>query len=285
MTYPGKPMNLQHSPRAVSESELHALLDNQLPAAERGALESRLAGDALATATLAAWRAQRDALRQLQRPLLDEPLPPSLLAAAERVAAAHQQSDQWWRWGGIAAGVLMAFGVGWLSHGRWAASRPDTAQMLAKARGTEQEFARQAALAHAVYVPEVRHAVEVAAAQQEHLLQWLSKRLDKSLKVPDLSPQGYEFVGGRLLPGDGGNGGSRAQFMFQNAGGERVTLYLGTLSSSTAATASRDTPLTYSAAGPVPEIYWVGHGFAYALAGKLPRDDLMKLAQVVYEQI
>lgn len=278
-------MNPHPSSTAVSESELHALLDDQLPAAERSALESRLAGDALATATLAAWRAQRNALRQLHRPLLNEALPPSLLAAAERLATVHQQSDQWWRWGGMAASVMLAFGVGWLAHGQWAASRPDTAQVLAKARGTEQEFARQAALAHAVYVPEVRHAVEVAAAQQEHLVQWLSKRLDKTLKVPDLSAQGFEFVGGRLLPGDGGSGGSRAQFMFQNGGGERVTLYLGTLSGTAGATASRDTPLTYSSAGPVPEIYWVEHGFAYALAGKLQPDDLMKLAQLVCDQI
>jgi anti-sigma factor RsiW len=39
-----------------------------------------------------------------------------------------------------------------------------------------------------------------------------------------LASQGYELVGGRLLSGDGG---ARAQFMFQNAAGLRLTLYLG----------------------------------------------------------
>ena len=42
-------------------------------------------------------------------------------------------------------------------------------------------LARSAAIAHAVYTPEVRHPVEVGAEQEAHLVQWLSKRL--------LSPQ------------------------------------------------------------------------------------------------
>ncbi len=52
--------------------------------------------------------------------------------------------------------------------------------------------------------PEVRHPVEVTAAQQDHLVQWLSKRVGRPLKVPVLAAEGYELVGGRLLSGDGG---------------------------------------------------------------------------------
>ena len=267
---------------AVSESELHALLDRRLLPHERAALETRLLNDAEATATLNDWRAQREALRKLHRPLLSEPLPPALLAAAQRVVGSQQQFDQWWRWGGMAASVVLAFGVGWLSHGQWNSLRPQTSQVLAKARGTGQEFARQAALAHVVYAPEVRHPVEVTAAQQEHLVQWLSKRLGKPLKVPNLSAQGYELVGGRLLPGETG---ARAQFMFQNAGGERVTLYLGALNGGTDAVANRETVFSFSTDGPIHDFYWVDQGFGYALAGKLPREGLMQLAQAVYQQL
>jgi len=35
----------------------------------------------------------------------------------------------------------------------------------------------------------------------------------------------------------------------------------------------------------VPSFYWVDHGFGYAVAGKLPRDALMKLATVTYRQL
>ena len=67
----------------------------------------------------------------------------------------------------------------------------------------------RAAVAHAVYAPEVRHPVEVNVAQgsaseqraqEEHLARWLGKRLDMPVKLYDLRPQGFELVGGRLLP-------------------------------------------------------------------------------------
>ena len=275
-------MDPNRPPDAVSESELHSLLDGRLLPHERTALETRLINDAEATATLKDWRAQREALRKLHKPLLSEPLPPALLAAAQRLNRSQQQFDQWWRWGGMAASVALAFGVGWLSHGQWSSLRPQTSQVLAKARGTSQEFARQAAVAHVVYAPEVRHPVEVTAAQQEHLVQWLSKRLGKPLKVPNLSAQGYELVGGRLLPGETG---ARAQFMFQNEGGERVTLYLGALNGDGSAVANRETVFSFSTDGPIHNFYWVDQGFAYALAGKLPREGLMQLAQAAYQQL
>jgi len=262
----------------ITEEKLHALLDGRLHEAERKAIEARLADDAVAAATLNAWHQQRDSLRGLHSQVLQEAIPPSLLVATRHAAGAQQQVNQWWHWGGIAAGVMLAFGVGWLSHGQWQMTGPQT---LAKA-GNGREFVHQAALAHAVYTPEVRHPVEVAAAQQEHLVQWLSKRLGKPLKVPNLSAHGFELVGGRLLPGDEG---ARAQFMFQNAAGERITLYLGALKSNGRDADKGEAAFRFSAEGPVPGFYWVDHGFGYALAGTLPRDGLMTLAEAVYQQL
>ena len=181
----------------------------------------------------------------------------------------------------MAAGFALVFVTGWLSHGQWQAVRGGET-IAARSRGTGQEFVRQAAVAHAVYAPEVRHPVEVAAAQQEHLIQWLSKRLGRPLKVPDLSGLGYELVGGRLLPGDTG---ARAQFMYQTPGGERVTLYLGALDGGADATARQETAFSFSGTGPVPGFYWVDQGFGYALAGKLSREALLQLAQAVYQQL
>ena len=99
------------------------------------------------------------------------------------------------------------------------------------------------------------------------------KRLDKPLKVPDLSAQGYALVGGRLLPG---SEGARAQFMFERAGGERVTLYIGSLGAGRGRRRGRARPRSASRpTGPVPSFYWVDRGFGYALAGALPRDALL----------
>ena len=276
--------------RPVSDDELHALVDGRVVGDRRRALEQRLARDPLAAATFAAWQQQRAAVTGLHAELLSEPVPPSLALALGQMAAARSRLDPWWRWGGMAAGVILAFGMGWLSHGQYGRDLTRAADTGIVAAGIgERDFARQASVAHLVYAPEVRHPVEVTAAQQEHLVQWLSKRLGRALKVPNLSKQGFELVGGRLLPG---TDGARAQFMFQSASGERITLYLGALRASGDSTPTapgapdrRETAFSYSADSQAPGFYWVDQGFGYALAGNLAKERLMALAQLVYQQL
>ena len=226
-----------------------------------------------------AWQTQRDALRSLHREVLDEPVPPGLLAAAGLAERHHARRARWARWGGMAAGVVVAFTAGWLANDQWAPSRTGTS--LARAPAT-REFVHAAAVAHAVYAPEKRHPVEVAAAEQQHLAQWLSKRLDRPLKVPDLSTQGYVLVGGRLLPGADG---ARAQFMFERSGGERITLYIGSIGPAASGPHPEEAAFRFATDGPVPAFYWIDRGFGYALAGPLSRDELLSLATTVYRQL
>ena len=68
-------------------------------------------------------------------------------------------------------------------------------------------------------------------------------------------------------------------------GGERVTLYLGAIDGTGDAVARLETAFSFSNAGPVPGFYWVDQGFGYALAGGLSRENLMQLAQVIYQQL
>ena len=216
--------------------------------------------------------------------VLDEVVPPALAQAAAKAGASRQASSQWWRYGGMAAGVVMAFGAGWMANSGWQSSGAylPVPPKIAAAQ-LAQNFVRQASVAHSVYVPEIRHPVEVTALEQAHLVQWLSKRLGKPLKVPDLSAQGFELVGGRLLPGDTG---ARAQFMFQNPAGGRVTLYLGALEAPAGiGLSSKEGSFRFEPQAGVPSFYWVDQGFGYALAGQLPRESLMTLAQAVYQQL
>lgn len=266
--------------RPLADEELHALVDGQPTPEQEAALRARLAHDASAATTLAAWQSQREALRGLQAPLLDEPVPDRLLAAAARVQDRRETGLRWQRWGGMAAGLACAFGLGWAVRGSGIAEPTSMA-----GRPLASSFVQQASMAHLVYAPEVRHPVEVAAAQQEHLVQWLSKRLGRPLKLPNLSAEGFELVGGRLLPGEAG---ARAQFMFQDANGQRVTLYLGAVASGAAAPSSAppagETAFQLSTE-PLPSFYWVDQGFGYALSGALPRERLLALAQAVYRQL
>lgn len=193
----------------------------------------------------------------------------------------------------MAAAVLLTFGAGWWSRGlQLPGSGPDLA-LLDRAPG--RQFAVQASMAHAVFAPEIKHPVEVDASQQQHLVQWLSKRLGRPLKVPDLQAQGYALVGGRLLPGDTG---VRAQFMYQDAQAHRLTLYLGALTPTpapagpTSSTAPQSTmvasPLagfSFNQEGPVPSFYWVEGDFGYALQADLPRQALLDLTLAVYKQL
>ncbi len=267
----------------LTHDEIHAFVDGELSPPERASVQSRLTQDAQAQASVQQWQQQRDLLQTLHSQVLAQEIPVSLVSAAQRVDTSQQDLDQWWRWGGRAASVLLVFGMGWISNSAWRGEQPVWPDSAAQARaGVARNFVRQAGFAHAVFSSEKRHPVEVNASEQEHLVQWLSKRVGKTLKVPDLAPQGYELVGGRLLPGEAG---ARAQFMFQDAAGTRITLYLGAVDKSPAGTDPRETGFHFSTDGPIPSFYWIDQGFGYALAGPIPRDKLMQLAQAVYRQL
>ena len=259
------------TPHSIDENDLQALADGQLPPPHAQAVRERLGAED--AKRLAAWQLQRERLHALHAGMAQEPLPEPLRSTAARLQERHDRQTLLWRWGGMAASVLLAFGLGWTLHGQWQPGHAGSATPLASV----QRFAQQAAVAHAVYQPEQRHPVEVGAAQQEHLVQWLSKRLGRPLTLPVLTQQGFELVGGRLLPGETG---ARAQFMFQNGAGQRITLYLGALDSAASETAFR-----FADDGPVPGFYWTDTGFGYALSGPLSRAQLLELATAIYQQL
>jgi anti-sigma factor RsiW len=128
-----------------------------------------------------------------------------------------------------------------------------------------------------VYTPEVRHPVEVGADQEEHLVKWLSKRLGTDLRVPKLGSQGFDLVGGRLLSGPQG---PVAHFMYQDAKGQRLTLYVSAQKGE-----GRDTAFRFSQEDRVAVFYWVDRNYGYALSGELRRDVLLTVADAVYKQI
>ena len=161
----------------------------------------------------------------------------------------------------------------------WRAERPAVLQAAAQANG--QGWVQRAAVAHSVYVPEVRHPVEVKA-QEEHLARWLTKRLEMPVKLFDLRAQGFELVGGRLLPDAKGPG---AQLMYQAIGeapaGQtplRVTVYLRKPDDGTPAA------FRYEQRGATGLFYWVEGATGYALVGPLPRERLLALAEAIAHQ-
>lgn len=262
-------------PQTISENELHAWLDGRLPAARGEEVAAWLAEHPEAAARFADYREQADWLHARFDPLLDEALPAALRRAAEAPPAndGGARAGFWPAWSlrrFAAAGLIALLGAagGWLGRGHYGEGA---------AAASFAALPRQAAVAHAVYSPDVRRPVEVGAEQQEQLVKWLSKRLGVAVAPPQLGGVGYELVGGRLLPG---NRGPVAQFMYQDAGGQRLTLYL-----SPEIADGRDTAFRFAQEGAVNVFYWVDGRFGYALSAGIARGELARVASAVYEQL
>ena len=254
--------------QAIREAQLHALADGVLPEEQRAAVEAHLRAHPDDAARVDAWREQNRQLRALFDPVLDDAVPPALLQAAAPPAA----NGAWRRHAMQAAAavvlVLAGGAGGWLLRG---ADAPATS-------ASPLSLARSAAIAHAVYTPEVRHPVEVGAEQEAHLVQWLSKRLGSKLQPPVLAPLGYQLIGGRLLPGDGD--GPVAQFMYEDGKGQRLTLYVAKERAGRQETAFR-----YTQEKDLGVFYWIDGQLGYALSASLPRQELGKIADAVYAQL
>lgn len=252
------------------EAMLHAWVDGELAPESAAAVAQWLAGHPDQAARMAALQAQNAGLQALHAQLLQQPAPPRLRHALRRPRLQ-------WRWPhALAAGLMLGIGLG-AGYGLG-----QSRSLMPQAGATMQPpaFVREAAAAHAVYVPELRHPVEVGAQQQAHLVQWLSRRLGRPLKVPALDAEGFALMGGRLLPG--ATGQARAQFMYEDVGGQRVTLYVSVLP---AAAAAAPAAFQWVADGNTQSFYWIDGNQGYVLSAAMPRERLHALAEAVYRQL
>jgi anti-sigma factor RsiW len=242
------------------EEELHAFVDGQLDDARRTEVEDQLAQHAESAERARSYRRMNEALKALYDPMLDEPVPERLLARPHARAARAAVFAK------AASLVAIGLALGWFGHG-----------LVPAPTGQSFALSRQAAIAHAVYAPEVRHPVEVGADDQEHLVRWLSKRLGTDLKCPKLNAYGFELVGGRLLAGPNG---PVAHFMYQDARGGRLTLYVSSQRGE-----SRETAFRFSQEDRLSVFYWIDGRFGYALTAEMGREQLLNIANTVYRQL
>lgn len=257
----------------ITEELLSAYVDGEVNADQRALVEVWLQQHPEDRARVQAWQADRQALAALFKPVLDEPAPAALQATVWR-----RQAPPRWAMAASAAGLLVTGAlVG--GGGVWQWQQQRQAEQLAQQRvqlaaGTAQGWVQRAAYAHRIYVAEPRHPVEVKA-QEEHLSRWLTRRIEIPVKLFDLQAQGFELVGGRLLP-DGPD--KSAQLMYQDAQQRRVTVYLRKPEK------GADVAFKFEQQGPLGMFYWVEEGAGYALVGELPKETLLALAQAIYKQ-
>jgi len=235
-------------PIPVTEDELHAYVDGELPAERRGDVESWLAAHSEDAERVQSWRAMAEALHARYDQVANEPVPQRL--ELERLERAPRR----WVYGSIAA-ALIAF--------------------EARTPSALQSFTEDALDAHRLYVVEVRHPVEVPGSERTHLQQWLTKRCGWDVRAPELASAGLKLVGGRLLPGPNG---PASFLMYESATGERFTIY--TAKAATEATQMRTTTFDKNSA-----MFWADRGVGYVVSGGNDHERLAQVARAVYDQV
>lgn len=253
--------------RDFSEHDIHMALDGELPAEERAAYEAWLELNPEMKTRSQRYAADRDALRHAVANVLDEPVPARLtgLVLGETTKRTAGMGSRWW----LAAAAAVLFMVG--GAGGYLAGTHGIGF-----EGPEDQLAEEAIAAHVIYAAEQRHAVEVPASDKDHMQSWLSKRVGIKLVAPDLATDGFELVGGRLLPA-GAN--SAAMLLYEDQKGNRISVFI-------TAEAVKKSKGSYAQSDDGPRaVYWLDEGYGCAIVGSLPRERLNEVARSAYRQL
>lgn len=238
---------------------LHAYVDGELSEAEVREVELRLQTDAAARVLVASLAAQRNALQAKYALPVD-------CAITKKMAARVLATKPRPHWGHAAKALAVAGLVALAAVGGYLLREMTEPSAVF----ADPPFVAAAVGAHAVFAPEMRHAVEVPASEARHLVYWLSKRIETPVRIAPLP--GWSVVGGRLLS-DANH--PAAQLMYEDANGRRITLF------QRAKTGHADQSLRFVAGEAVRAFYWVEGGVGFVVAGSLEKFELKALAQAL----
>jgi len=264
--------------RPVDDRDLHAYVDGCLDSQRRIEVEAWLAEDPASAERVNAYRSQIDQLHDLFDGVLREPATPAMDEMHDRLSGQMAGNDNRRRgwlhspFARMAAAVVLLLAGG---TGGWVLREQEPAT-VEQEQPTLQNFAQEAVQAHTFYASDNRFAVEMGGEDRGALDSWLSERLGRRIFGPDLSASGFRLIGGRSLPTTTGAG---AQYMYENEGKRRLTLFVGTPK------AGQEAAFSYVQKGDVSMFYWVEGSIAYALIGRLERDQLMNITQTVYREL
>lgn len=245
----------------IDEWALHAYVDGEVASESIPEIEAALRADPDAARDVESWRFQREALKRAYDGMLGEPIPAALTATLNR--GGSWRSRPYMHMAAGLAMLLMGGLAGWFMA--------DGGPLSARSPGLVEE----AIAAHQIFTAEVKHPVEVAAADKDHLQAWLSNRVGTAIRLPDLSSEGFTLLGGRLLvAGDK----PAAQLMYEDSAKRRLTVFL------VANPAHAETAVRVEVKGDLIACYWLNHKLGFAVTGEMAVEPMMKLAQVIYDQ-
>ena len=259
----------------VSDSELNALVDDELDPARQAEIEAWLADNPEAAQRVARYRAQNAGLHALYDDILNEEIP-ARTAALLDVRRAGVPA-----WAAMAAAIaLFVVGAagGWIVRGEGV---PDSGAQIASAPTTPpidtQVLMQRASMAHVVsHQDELRTP---AAGGPVAMADYIADRMGKQVRVPSLDSFGYSMVGGRVLPD---TDGPAAQFVFTDENGHKVSLYVRSEQ-------ANGVDITYALADDLSMFYWNDSDRSYALVTRIDdetgREALLTAAKAVHRQL
>ena len=127
-----------------------------------------------------------------------------------------------------------------------------------------------------VYTADKRRPTELGADQRDDLARWVSNRLNHKVAPPDLTADGYTYIGGRLAATPDGPAGL---FMYDDKQGVRLTVFVLPLNG------AENSPMQHVESAKVDGVAWIDKGIGYTVVGKLPQPELQRLADQVRQQL
>jgi len=253
------------SHRPITEDDLHAYVDRVLEPERQAQVEAYLSDHPDVAKRVAIFTDQRELLRAALAPIAEEPLPTELNLA--RIIEHRARRPSFVRWA-AAAMVLLSIGglCGWSMRGA-----------LQGTPGGLIALGQEAAVSYSVYAPDRVQPVEVRASDSAQLVQWVSDRLQRPVKVPDLTTSGYRLMGGRLVAT---SHGPAAMFMYDDDHGSRIVVLARAMSS-----ADQNAPMIPQSQGDVGGFAWADDGLGYSLMGHAAPESLRSIANEVRRQV
>ncbi len=186
-----------------TDIELHAYIDGALDAERHATIAARIENDPALAARVAAFRADKDMLKQVYGPLGDKPVPESWIARAR--SAPPPRTVSFRLVGSIAAALLVGI-LGTL-----------TVQSL---QHTQQSGIIEAALDARQTAVGARQAIDVRPGMDARQFdRAISEIVKASVKVPDMGNLGFRLVGVRYYQ-------DAAELRYRNEQGNLLTLYM-----------------------------------------------------------
>lgn len=255
--------------RPIAESDLHAYLDGELAIERRAEVEAYLAAHPDQAARVSEYSALTLDLHRLFDGA-ETPVSPEIEALTAELSRALGRRRLLRRLFGVAAAVAVLLTGAGLATGMHDRFRQAEDSFLA--------FTQQATDAHLLFAGATPSSAEAAIDTDTTVVSWLSQRLTGvPVRAPDLRPLGYELSVERIVPLEDG---PAAQLMYENAAQDTpVTLFIGKSRD------RRQNAFTFVQNEDLSIFYWQQGPFAYSLAGKLKRAELLSLAEEVDAQL